>query len=94
MACDLVSHVWLKVEASRRGERCGVSLHKALPVTTGVQPLHGPLQNIQALVARGFQAVFSRQVGPQRPAQARMIAEVATLLKHTHMQSTFIEKRT
>lgn len=94
MACDLVSHVWLKGEACRRGERCRVSLHKALPVITGVQPLHSPLQNIQALVPRGFQAVFCWQVGAQCPAQASMVAEVTTLLKHKHTHSILMEKRT
>jgi len=84
VAGHLVSHVWLKGEACRRGERCRVSLHKALTVITGVQPLHSPLQNIQALVPRGFHAVFCWQVGAQCPAQASMVAEVTTLLKHKH----------
>lgn len=62
MASDLVSHVWLEVEACWWSERSGVSLHKALPVTAGVQTLYCPLQDVQTLMTRRLQAILGRQV--------------------------------
>lgn len=69
----------LIVEARRRAEDLAVCVHELVLVSSDVHGVHRPLQQVQALVAGGLQAVLGRQVGPQGAGQAGVVTQVATL---------------
>lgn len=71
--------MWLIVKARRGAEDLAVRVHELVLVSPDVHGVHCPLQQVQALVAGGLQAVLGRQVGPQGAGEARVVTQVATL---------------
>lgn len=69
----------LIVKARRGAEDLAVRVHELVLVSPDVHSVHCPLQQVQALVAGGLQAVLGRQVGPQGAGEARVVTQVATL---------------
>lgn len=68
----LIPHVWLTVKACWRAEDLAVCIHALQLVSSGVHGIHGSLQQVQTLVARGLQTILCRQVGSQSASQACM----------------------
>lgn len=75
----LVAHVWLVVEVGGRAEDLAVHVHDPVFVPPDIHGIHGTLQLVQPLVPGRLQAVLCRQVGPQGPRQAGMVAHVTAL---------------
>lgn len=80
---DLISHMWLELKFDGWAERGRVHFHETLAVTTGVQTVHCVLNDVQALVTRCLQVIFSREVGPQSSVQRGMISQITTLYRKT-----------
>lgn len=78
---DLISHMWLELKFDGWAERGRVHFHEALAVTTGIQTVHCVLNDVQALVTRRLQVIFSRKVGPQSSVQRGMISQITTLYR-------------
>lgn len=80
-----VSHMGLEIKASWGAEDIIVGLHQFLLVSVGFQTFRGALQHLQARVLGCLYVLFSRQVGPQGPLQAGMVAKVTALSRiNTH----------
>lgn len=80
-----VSHMGLEIKASWGAEDIIVGLHQFLLVSVGFQTFCGALQHLQARVLGCLYVLFSRQVGPQGPLQAGMVAKVTALSRiNTH----------
>lgn len=69
----------LELELERRAEDLVAHVHDGVLVTARIQVVHGVLDDVQALVAGGFQVVLCRQVSPERPSEAGVEPQVTAL---------------
>lgn len=88
----LVPHVGLELELERRTEDLVAHVHDGVLVTPRIQVVHGILDDVQALVAGGFQVILCRQVSPECPSEAGMEPQVTALrnTKHRYHTSTAV----
>lgn len=75
----LIPHVGLELELQRRAEDLVAHVHDGVLVAPRVQVVHGVLDDVQALVAGGFQVVLGRQVCPEGPSEAGVESQIAAL---------------
>lgn len=89
---DLISHMWLELKFDGWAERGRVHFHETLAVTTGIQTVHCVLNDVQALVTRRLQVIFSRKVGPQSSVQRGMISQITTLYRKKRGEKCYLLK--
>lgn len=88
----------LELELQWRAEDLVAHVHDGVLVAPCIQVVHSILNDVQALVAGGFQVVLGRQVRPECPSEAGVESQITALRNteegsgHTNTPTLVLER--